>query len=69
MQRVKGRSYPVGVRANIREGPATILSNIDGKNIEEYDIVIQKVSRQNLNGSKGMIIKITDEKLLNAQEA
>jgi stage IV sporulation protein B len=66
MQRVKGRSYPVGVRANIREGPATILSNIDGKNIEEYDIVIQKVSRQNLNGSKGMIIKITDEKLLNA---
>ena len=27
----EGRSYPVGVRANIREGPATILSNIDGK--------------------------------------
>lgn len=66
MQRIKGRVYPVGVRANIREGPATILSNIDGKNIEEYDIVIQKVSRQNLNGSKGMIIKITDERLLGA---
>lgn len=66
IQRIKGRTYPVGVRANIREGPATILSNIDGKNIEEYDIVIQKVSRQNLNGSKGMIIKITDERLLGA---
>jgi len=65
MQKIKGRVYPVGVRANIKEGPATILSNIDGKKIEEYDILIQRVSRQNLNGSKGMIIKITDERLLN----
>ncbi|HPP36877.1 MAG TPA: SpoIVB peptidase [Clostridiales bacterium] len=64
MQKLKGKVYPVGVRANIKEGPATILSNIDGKKIEEYDIVIQKVSRQSLNGSKGMIIKITDERLL-----
>jgi len=64
MQRIKGRTYPVGVRANIKEGPATILSNIDGRKIEEYDILIQRVSRQNLNGSKGMIIKITDERLL-----
>lgn len=62
--RIAGRLYPVGVRADIAEGSATILSNIDGKNIEEYSIVIQKVSRQNLNGSKGMIIKITDRRLL-----
>lgn len=64
--RIAGRLYPVGVRADIAEGSATILSNIDGKNIEEYSIVIQKVSRQNLNGSKGMIIKITDRRLLDA---
>lgn len=65
MQKIKGKIYPVGVRANIKEGPATILSNIDGKKIKEYNILIQRVSRQNLNGSKGMIIKITDERLLN----
>lgn len=64
-QRIDGKLYPVGVRADISEGPATILSNIDGKKIEEYDILIQKVSKQNLNGSKGMIIKITDQRLLN----
>lgn len=64
--RITGRLYPVGVRADITEGPATILSNINGKNIEEYSIDIQKVSRQNLNGSKGMIIKITDRLLLDA---
>jgi stage IV sporulation protein B len=56
----------VGVRADIREGYATILSNINGRDIEEYSIEIQKVSRQNLNGSKGMIIKITDKRLLDA---
>lgn len=65
-ERIEGKVYPVGVRADIREGPATILSNIDGKKIEEYDILIQRVSRQNLNGTKGMIIKITDHRLLDA---
>lgn len=64
--RIGGKVYPVGVRAVIREGPASILSNIDGKKIEEYGIIIQRVSRQNLNGTKGMIIKITDDRLLSA---
>lgn len=64
--RITGSLYPVGVRSDVREGPATILSNIDGKNISEFNIDIQKVSRQNPNGSKGMIIKITDTRLLNA---
>ena len=66
VDRISGKLYPVGVRADITEGPATILSNIDGKNIEEYSIDIQKVSRQNLNGSKGMVIKITDRRMLDA---
>ncbi len=64
-EKICGRAYPVGVRTDITEGPATILSNIEGKNIEEYSINIQKVSRQSMNGSKGMIIRITDRRLLN----
>lgn len=64
--KLSGKLYTIGLRSEIREGPAVILSNIDGKNIEEYSIEIQKVSRQNLNGSKGMIIKVTDKKLLDA---
>lgn len=63
--RITGSLYPIGVRADVKEGPASILSNIDGKSIGEFSIDIQKVSRQNLNGSKGMIIKITDRELLN----
>lgn len=61
---LKGKLYPIAVRSQIKEGPAQILSNIDGKIVELYDIEIQKVSRQSLNGSKGMVLKITDEKLL-----
>ena len=62
--KVAGKAYPIGLRSEIREGSAVILSNIDGKNINEYDIEIQKVSKQNTNGSKGMIIKVTDPELL-----
>lgn len=63
--KISGRLYPIGVRSDVKEGPAVILSNIDGKNVEEFKIEIQKISRQNSNGSKGMIIKITDRALLN----
>lgn len=59
-------NYPVqiAVRSQVKEGPAKILTNVEGEKIEEFSIIIQKVSRQSLNGSKGMIIKITDKKLL-----
>ncbi len=62
--RIVGKLYPIGLRSQIKEGPAVILSNIDGKTINEYDIEIQKVSKQNTNGSKGMVIKVTDPELL-----
>lgn len=64
LDKIGGRVYPVGVRADITEGEASILSNIDGKKTEEYSIEIQKISNQNLNGSKGMVIKVTDSRLL-----
>lgn len=59
-----GKSYPVGTRSVVREGPAVILSNIHGEEIEEFQIEIQKVARKNLSGPKSMILKITDPRLL-----
>lgn len=64
VNRVSSKLFPIGVRSQIKEGPAVILANIDGKSVEEYSVEIQKVSRSSLNGSKGMIIKITDRRLL-----
>jgi stage IV sporulation protein B len=60
------RLYPIGLRSEVQEGPAVILSNIDGNSVKEYDVEIERVSRQNVNGTKGMIIRITDESLLKA---
>lgn len=65
LSRIPNRMYPVALRNQVREGPATILSNIEGNNVGEYGIEIQKVSRQRLNSAKGMVIKVTDKKLLN----
>jgi len=64
MAEVKGRKYPVGTRSMVREGPATILSNIHGEEVEEFSVEIQKIARKNLSGPKSMIIKITDPRLL-----
>jgi len=57
--------YPIGLRNQIVEGPAKILANIDGKNVEEYEILIEKISMRNYSSPKSMVIRITDERLLN----
>lgn len=54
----------VGLRTQVHEGPAYILSNIQGDKVERFEVEIQKVMRQSQESSKGMIIKVTDTKLL-----
>lgn len=58
--------YPIALRNDIKTGPAKILANIDGKSVVEYDIEVEKVSKKSANGLKGMIIKVTDQRLLDA---
>lgn len=65
LEELEGRKYPVGTRSMVKEGPATILSNIHGEEVEEFSVEIQKIARKNLSGPKSMIIKITDPRLLN----
>ncbi len=55
---------PVATRFQIKEGPAYILADIDTAGLERYEISVEKVSSAINTGNKGMIIKITDEKLL-----
>lgn len=61
---ISGRLYPIAVRTQVKEGPATILCNIDGEKVEEYGIEIQRVMMQNSSSSKGMVLKVTDKRLL-----
>lgn len=51
-------------RFKIKEGPAYILSTIDGEKIERFNIEIQKISSSQDCGNKGIVIKITDKNLL-----
>ena len=56
--------YPVASRYSVKLGKATILSCLDGENIVEYDIVIQRAKYQRDKNGKGLIIKITDPRLI-----
>jgi stage IV sporulation protein B len=48
----------------IQIGQAEILTVIDGQNIERFSIDIQKINIQDSPSSKGLVIKVTDPRLL-----
>ncbi|MFT5872954.1 MAG: stage IV sporulation protein B [Clostridium sp.] len=54
----------IGLRKEIKVGKAQILTTINGSEPELFEIEIQKLLSQNISGSKSMVIKITDPKLL-----
>lgn len=49
---------------DVKEGPAKILTVVNGEEIREYQIEIVNNKIQNSPSTKGMIIKITDEDLI-----
>jgi len=59
-----GREYKIGLNYQIVEGPATILSTIDGSGVKEYSIMIEKIYRNRINSPKSMVIKVTDPELI-----
>ena len=59
------KTMDVALRSEIELGKATILSSVDGENIEEYNIDIEKIYLNNDYDNKSMLIKVTDEKLIN----
>lgn len=54
----------VGFRNEIKEGAAKIITTIDENGPKEYDIEIVKLLPQDTPGPKSMVIKVTDEELL-----
>ena len=55
---------PIAYQADIQLGPATILSTIDGEGVKEYTCEIQRINRQKNKAVKGLILHVTDERLL-----
>lgn len=54
----------IGLRSEIKEGPAQVITTIDGEAPKAYDIQIEKLLKQESPGAKSMVIKVTDPRLL-----
>lgn len=57
-----GKAVPVAASAEIRPGPAVILSNVEGDRVEAYDIEIVRVLRQ--QDTRDLLIQVTDDRLI-----
>lgn len=53
----------IALKQEIQEGKATILSNVEGDTVEEYDIEIIKINKSS-SGGRSMLLKVTDPDLL-----
>ena len=58
------QGLPVGSRSAVHTGAASILSTVDEEGPKEYAIEIVRCFAQNEPSPKGMIIRVTDERLL-----
>ena len=58
------KPLPIALKSEIKEGPAQILTTIEGEEPCLYDIKIQKLLSQDSPGPKSMVICITDPILL-----
>ena len=55
---------PIAFRQEVKAAPATILTTLDGSTPQEYEIMIEKVNFADHTPTKNMVIRITDERLL-----
>lgn len=57
-------SIPVASMNQIQLGPAEMLTVVDGQTIDQFTIEIQKINLQEAPESKGLVIKVTDPRLI-----
>lgn len=60
----KSKEMELALRDEIKLGKAKIMCSLENNKIEEYEIEIEKVFKENNIDNKSMLIKITDERLI-----
>ncbi len=55
---------PIGLSEDVREGPAEILTVVNGQKVEKFAIEVVDIVEQKFPATKGLVIKVTDERLL-----
>ncbi len=58
------KEMELALRDEIKTGKATILCSLDNRNVQEYEIEIEKIFKENNYDNKSMKIKITDPRLI-----
>ncbi|WFR60322.1 SpoIVB peptidase [Paenibacillus amylolyticus] len=58
------KGIPVAFAHEVKEGPAEILTVVDGQQVERFSIDIVHVADQTEPATKGLVLRITDPKLL-----
>jgi stage IV sporulation protein B len=62
--RIMDKPIPIALSNQVKEGPAKILTVVNDDKVEEFDIEIVSTIPQKFPATKGMVIKVTDPKLL-----
>ena len=60
---IKGKTYSIGLKNELKEGSATLLCTLDDNIRREYNIEISNINL-NADGNKCFMVKITDERLI-----
>lgn len=58
------KPIPVALTSEVKPGPATMLTVLGENTIEEFNIEILQVLPHSRNDGKGLVLRITDEKLI-----
>ena len=60
----QAEALEIGLKQEVKKGKAKIRCTVND-NVDDYEIVIESVDIGNSNHSKGIVLRITDERLLN----
>ena len=58
------KAIPISLSHEVKEGPAKILTVVEGSEVEEFDVEIVSSIPQKFPAIKGLVIKVTDKELL-----
>jgi len=61
---LQAKPMQAATRFQIKQGPATILCDVDGNGVKSYNVEILKISTSSKVDNKGIVLKITDDDLL-----
>ncbi|WP_078545845.1 SpoIVB peptidase [Litchfieldia alkalitelluris] len=61
---IMDKPIPITLSNQVKEGPAKILTVVENDKVEEFDVEVISSVPQKFPATKGMVVKITDERLL-----